>query len=467
MKDLTFLKHTSKLIFAFAILFTFFQCSEEEEMIVPEEPSAPEVIATSTGSALSCAECTYVIPADQSIIDGKELGIKPGDVIALQSGVEYNMLTFQNIVGTADQPVRIINCGGKATVNAPEKPYVIRISDSQHFRITGGDTDNEYGIALTGSKKNGLVIGRFTTDFEVDHLDIFEVGFAGIMVKMDPGCDDATTRENFTMKNVALHHNNIHHTEGEGFYIGHSSYEGAKTPCGQRMPHTIENIEVYNNKIAYSGWDGLQISSATKGVAVYNNIVEHYGTANNGGHNHGIQIGGGTTGTCYNNTIKNGTGAGMAVFGRADNLVYNNVIVNAGDAGIFVDERSTELGSGYKLINNTIINPATVGITFYSERSQNYFINNIVVNPHAESNDSGAYVRQLSKNMSVEMSNNYFTTNIDEVKFINVPDEDYRLTSGSPAINKGMDITSYHINKDYYNSERLKGEAYDIGASEQ
>jgi hypothetical protein len=97
----------------------------------------------------------------------------------------------------------------------------------------------------------------------------------------------------------------------------------------------------------------------------------------------------------------------------------------------------------------------------------NVIANNIIVNPGSYvSYGANAYIMKLSTNVKVDLSNNYLTRSVDAVKFTNPTGYNYRLTTGSPAIDKGRDITSYNIPKDYYSATRFKGAAYDIGASE-
>lgn len=205
---------------------------------------------------------------------------------------------------------------------------------------------------------------------------------------------------------------------------------------------------------------------------MYSNRVENYGTENAYNQNNGIQIGVGTGGLCYNNLIKSGTGNGLIVLGLADNIVHDNVIVNAGAAGIYCDNRYSP-GPGFQFINNTIVNPKTDGIRIYAEYNwNNVVINNIIANPGAYStykyprtgNDS--YVYKLSKYVKVQLSNNYFTRYVSAVKFVNATGYDFKLASGSPAINKGKSISTYNIGQDFYKRNRLSGSYYDIGGSE-
>jgi hypothetical protein len=422
--------------------------------------------AATITSARACSTCTFVIAATQTTIDGAILHVKPGDVICLNSATKYSTLIFKNIVGTSTQPVTITNCGGTVNITVT-KPWNLKTSYCKYFRLTGGDTDGTYGIRLTGSTANGIILTDLSTNFEVDHMEVYNVGFAGIMAKTDPTCDDATIRGNFTMRDVSFHHNYIHDTGGEGFYIGHTSYGGVNiAACGVRLPHTIEGVDIYKNHVVRSGWDGIQLSCATKDAAVFDNLVEDYAVKNTLQQQNGIILGAGTGGLCYNNFVNKGTGGGITVFGLGDNIIHDNVVLNAGEKGMFCDERAS-VGPGFQFINNTIINPKTEGIAIYSETlPKNVCINNIIVNPGAYSQYLQSSYVMLLKGVPVINTNNYYTRTIDAVKFVDPTHNNFKLQSSSPAVNKGADISTYNIQHDFYGAPRKDGTAYDIGASE-
>jgi hypothetical protein len=447
-----------------------FRCTEDETMRETEDAPRDSVSQATAGTgAISCSSCTYIIPPGATLVDGKTLGIRPGDVICFSSSGKYtNSITFKNIIGTAEKPVIISNCGGNVVLTVSSKPFNVKTSNSRFFRLTGGNVDDVYGIRMSGSTSNGLVLAELSTNFEIDHVEIADVGFAGIMAKTDPTCDDATNRGYFTMRNISIHHNYVHHTGGEGLYIGHSFYGGYTLSCGVKLPHTIEGSRIYKNKVTHTGWDGIQVGCATKDANIFQNTVENFGTKQKADQNYGILLGSGTAGRCYSNFIRGGTGTSLTVFGHGDNIIYNNIIVNSARTGIFCDERTTTFGAGYSVINNTIINPKEVGIRMYSEKvPKNVVTNNIIVNPGAfDTYGSSAYIMKLNSMTNVEMSNNYTTRNIGDVKFVNAGAFNYRLTSGSPAINKGKSVSMYNIPQDFYGASRLKGGYYDIGASE-
>ena len=67
---------------------------------------------------------------------------------------------------------------------------------------------------------------------------------------------------------------------------------------------------------------------------------------------------------------------------------------------------------------------------------------------------------------NVVLGNNLFLRTEAEIQFVDAAKDNYRLKPGSPAINHGRDISKYQIEEDFYQAERLKGTAYDVGASE-
>ena len=264
------------------------------------------------------------------------------------------------------------------------------------------------------------------------------------------------------MRDIKIHDNYIHDTQGEGIYVGNSFYaKGVSSSCGQLMPHAVENAKVYNNRVVRTGWDGIQIGAATKGCEVYGNMVEDFGKKNNGTHGNGIQLGEGTGGKCYNNVIKNGYANGIIVLGKGDNVIFNNVIVGVGGNGSFIDSRMpATTGDGFKFFNNTIINPGDVGVRIYATQSglKNQVKNNLVVG----GDKAVALLHDGVTNTAV--SNNYHTKSISNVKFVNADQGDYRLTAASPCVDKGVNLTSYGVTFDLENNARPTNGSFDQGA---
>lgn len=458
---------------SFILVGLFFQCSEEELLLTSSDTiSATSADGTTSTATTGDCGCTYTVPVTAYRIDAKALGLKPGAVICLKAGVAYKQLVFKNVRGTAAAPITIKNCGGTAVVNGSTQWFGIRTEYSSFFRITGGNANGTYGLRITGGRQS-LHLDGLTTNVEVDHVEISNSGFAGVMAKTDPSCDNATVRGNFVMRDVRLHHNYIHDTGAEAFYVGHGNYNtGISTSCGTRLPHTLEGVKIHNNVIRNSGWESIQVASTPKGAEVFNNRIENYGVKNTQYQNHGVQFGEGGVAKFHGNLIKGGKGNGVMIIGNAENFMFNNIIVNTGGHGIFADDR-TAAGAGFKFINNTIVNSGLDGIRLYADNVPlNLVLNNVIVNPKSFATykyprtGNDAYIYLLSKAVKIQSLNNFLTRDINAAKFVSASAFNFALQSSSPAVNKGTTIAAYNIPLDFALKPRLKGVAYDIGAHE-
>ncbi|PIB34298.1 hypothetical protein BFP72_02055 [Reichenbachiella sp. 5M10] len=419
-------------------------------------------------SATDCSTCDFFISGDTFGFDGIKNGVQPGNIICLDGTVTYKEpVSLTNITGSETDPVLIINCGGQAVIDMSSKKaaYAIRTNNCKYFRISGaGSNDHEYGIKLSGAVSIGISLDGLSTNFEVDHMEISDIGFAGIMGKTDPSCDPATQHDNFVMRDISIHDNYVHDTGGEGLYIGNSFYaNGVKKDCGTVYPHDIKGADIYRNKVINAGWEAIQVGCGIEDVKIHDNYIENYGHENITYQNNGIQVGEGTGGLLYNNYISTGPGNGVIMLGIGDNIAFNNIILDAGASGVFCDERYTT-GDGFSFINNTIINPAENGIVLYSDEVDlNHVINNVIVGPGAfQTEGEKAYVTTLNDNVAVEMLANYFGQSTSEAGL----DGNYQLNDDSPLIDMGEDVSSYGVTFDFAGTTRPLGEGYDQGAFE-
>jgi len=404
---------------------------------------------------------TYTVQTSQWFVDGTN--IPPGSVIYIPAGTRGSLL-LKNLKGTADNPIIVINKGGRVTfAAAATATYAFKTQNCRFFKITGtGTTGVKYGFDVNGGNI-GMTLDNLSSDFEITNVEVRNSGFAGIMAKTDPSCDIATQRGNFTMQNVTIAKNYIHKTGGEGLYIGNSFYaKGSLLSCGSVLPHAIKTLKVYGNLTDSTGCEGIQVGSAIYGCSVYSNTVKSPGLSPfASGQNNGIQIGEGTGGRCYNNFVKDAPGNGIIVLGLGDNLVYNNFIIHAGAHGIFADSRYTP-GPNFQFINNTIIEPGADGIKLNSTTiPMNTAINNAIIRP-----GSGLAVHAMSSNVKLTASNNYVTADIKTCGYENYIKGDYHLLPSSPLIDAGANVLAYGVSKDYYGAARPSGTSFDIGATE-
>lgn len=421
---------------------------------------ALELIPTAA-RAQSC-DCDITVAPGTTLIDGNVIPHAPGDVICLMAGVKQSLRIF-NFQGSANNYLVFKNCGGQLVLSNSTGNYGISVQNSKYFRLTGtGDSNFLYGIKVSQSGSMGVTLGTYSTDYELDHLELANTGFAGIMSKTEPDCNVRDLRS-FVQRNTYFHDNYIHHTGGEGFYVGYTAYPSGTKQCGGQTvtvyPHRLEGVAIYRNLLENTGWDGIQLGSTTADGAIYENIVENFGTANQFGQSNGLQLSAGVVADVYDNWLSTGPGNGMAVFGAGGNLIYNNVILDAGASGIFCDDRYTTPGEGFHFINNTFVRPAVNGMRMYSDESTgNVFYNNIVADP------GQACVHLLHTNIDWSESNNLCAATVAEVGFVAPLSGNYHLDPDSPACGAGRDVSMYGITHDHDGLSRAA--PHDIGAFE-
>lgn len=143
----------------------------------------------------------------------------------------------------------------------------------------------------------------------------------------------------------------------------------------------------------------------------------------------------------------NRKGPGIGVYWGDGNQVYNNVVWE-NDGGI----RSNGVNS--LVAHNTVYKNARYGI--YVDNKGNTIQNNIAYlnNDDDLHNDETKGTNTLSHNLT------------SDPKFVNAKDGDFHLQEGSPAIDRGADLSEQGIRTDFEGDKRPQGERYDIGADE-
>lgn len=434
-----------------------------------------------TKTSFSQCNCNFTIPNGTSTytFDGVAKGAKPGDVICLSAG-SMQRVVFNNLKGSATNYIKIVNCGGQTVIGSATANGAINFSNCQFIHLTGsGDPNSLYGIKIpeTSSSAQGVSAANLSSDFEIDHLEITKVGFAGIMIKSDPSKDCANTiyeRPNFTMRNINIHDNYIHDISGEGIYCGNSFYGGTSIYCGSiQYPHEVRSVKIHNNIFENTGWESIQVGAGVEDISIYNNKVTNYAVANISGQNGGIQLGAGSTGKIYNNFIKGGSGRAIFMGGIGNYFIFNNILVNTGiagtSAGIAMSINKTPLATDIvannfagpvRIINNTFVNE-TYGAIRESLQGPlgNVLFNNLIV---------GGTSSWLSLRGDTDWTkaNNIYIANVADAKFVNPSIDDYRLQNNSPAVNAGRDVGTYGVTFDHEGKPRPVGALWDVGAFE-
>jgi len=408
--------------------------------------------------------CKFTIQPYQVYIDNDSLGAKPGDVVCIAAS-NKKYLGLKNFHGTPGNPIIFKNCGGQVVMGGQGWYYAMRMDNCTYFNLTGtGDPNYQYGFKTidTPDGTMGMLIDGLSTDCEVDHVEIANSGFAGIMAKSDPDCTGRPNRGNFVMKNVSIHDNYIHGTKGEGMYIGFPHYTGMIRICDvdtiRVFPHDIVGLKIFNNIVESTGREGIQVGCATSEVYIYDNKVTNFGTLNQNYNNSGVHFCTGAVCQFYSNIIQGGTGPGMWLNGLGDNYIYNNLFTDMGGDGIMMHDTTVAEGRGYHILNNTFVNGSGTGIMAYTFRKTKMtFSNNLFAG------FGGFYSFPTG---DITYANNLYSKAVKPFHFEDPNSGNYHLKATSPAVDGGVDLAYLGVTVDLEYTPRPKAKAYDVGAFE-
>jgi parallel beta-helix repeat protein len=286
----------------------------------------------------------------------------------------------------------------------------------------------------------------------MDHIEAYECGFAGLVSKTDPNCDQQDM-SGFVQRNTRLHHLYLHDTRGEGIYFGNTGYPSRKGTCDGKevdlIPHTHEGVWIYDSIIEDTGWDGAQIGVSPKDCHFYRNRIARVGLSMEEYQMQGLQIGGGSQCTISDNFLSSGPAVGIIVLDASDTLITNNVVTGF-ETGIYLNDRETPVtaGASYAVLHNTVVDSLTRGIAIFGSLSaNNAFINNLIVN-------GGDTPLGIGGEVDVQSDGNLVLSTLADAVFVDSKGEDYQLAEGSPAIDAGIDASAWRVETDQRGAAR-------------
>ncbi len=427
-------------------------------------------LAVDGSAAWAQDPCDHLIPAESLEVNGPTLGIEPGDVVCVQAGAR-DFLRFYDVVGTPSSPVLIRNSGGRVLIDNPDRGYGLTFSGSRYFRLTGTGSEETYGFSVRATRTGPdysascVSVEGLSRDYEIDHLEIFDCGFAGMNLKTEPTCDLSANLGNFVQTNSRVHHNFIHDTHGEGIYFGSTGYGGREYQCdGQATtlyPHTHEGVWIHDNLIFDTGWDGLQVGVSPKDCFIYRNAILRVGLSMEQYQMQGIQIGGASRCVVSENFLAHGPAIGIIALDGLDTRIENNLVFDFQD-GIYVNDRDNEESQGarFAAVHNTLVAIGDRAISFFGARSQDNLVANNLISEAGTPLAIGAEV-------DVVQAGNLLLDSTAQARFASIEEEDFSLLGDSPARDAGAQLGQDAVPADLLGGTRDElpdAGAYEFGA---
>jgi hypothetical protein len=422
---------------------------------------------------------TIEVDSTVLLIDGSFApydSLVPGDTIRLKPG-QKQLLILRNLVGTTDQPIIITNGDGLVDVNSTHY-FGISIRHCNHIKLTGtGKTNLKYGIRILNIQGSGLSIGDYSTNVETDHLEIGEILYSGIIAKTEPDCN--FDRNTFIQENTIIHDCHIYNTGTEGMYVGSSFYSGQTLQCDSGpkivLPALLRGVNIYDNIVEHTGWEGIQVSSAAS-TSIHHNRVSYDSQEKTDWQMTGITLGGGSTGSVFDNIIEEGEGTGVFTNGLGDINIYNNIIINpgktnnqsSGNYGIYATDASAYPGMYFNIYNNLILHPKKTGILLVNSLSndRNTIQNNVISTNNLQigNNPSDAFI-DINGNHAI-LKTNYCSYEDSKLQLDFDSNGKISILETSPLIDAGSTITKNDYPSDIYGNTRIQGFGVDIGPVE-
>jgi MYXO-CTERM domain-containing protein len=413
-----------------------------------------------SSSARAQCDCDHTLDVGTTVAVGDDLGVGPGDRVCVTAGTRP-FLRLQRFHGTAEQPITVLNCGGVVEITNPDRAYALVIEDtSSHVRVTGTGMDGvEHGFRVSAPAREpypGIgvwILGR-ATNVEVDHMEVFDTGFAGVMAKTDPSCEDRPFWDGFVMRGTHLHHLWVHDTGGEGFYIGSTQLMGYTRSCdGSDVvipPHRLDGVSVDHVLIEDTGWDGIQFG-VSDACSFTDSVVRRVGLERVEFQMQGVQVG---SSRCELRRldVREGGASGVFVLDSSDVTIADSVIADFAADAIYVNLRSASAGT-WTIVHNTITGSSGAGARGFGDGVVGRVANNLLF---------GNAMGNLQLPRSLESLTNLELADASAAGVVSA--EDLHLGPSSPARGAGTDLTAmgYAVDLD----GRLRASPPSIGAYE-
>lgn len=401
--------------------------------------SVPLSVPLFGGVVSAQCDCDHTLGTEVTVANGTALGVAPGDRVCITSGARP-FLRIQEFMGTAEAPITVLNCGGVVEIRNTDRAYALVIEGaSEHVRVTGtGDDTADYGFRVSAPDLEpyagvGVWIQGRATDIEVDHMEVYETGFAGVMAKTDPGCDDRPFWDGFVQRNTHLHHLWVHDTGGEGFYIGSTQTGGYTRTCdgaSVTIPaHFLEGVDVHDVIIEDTGWDGIQIGFARTDCSFRDSVVRRVGLEGVEFQVQGLQIGFASSCEVRRNDLRDGPAMGIIVLESGDGTFADNVIARFGGDGIYANPREAEVAT-WNVVHNTFVGFGGAALRAFGG-GDGLVANNFVI---------GGDAGDLAPAPGMTAGDNVFAADVAAAGVMG-PD-DFHLGDGSVARGAGRDLTT-------------------------
>jgi Right handed beta helix region len=425
--------------------------------------------------------------------------VDSGDTVLVQPGTYTELVTLGKS-GDNESGHITLKANGDVTLRDPDpveggfREGVIQSVGKGYWKIDGFRIEDTSwaGISL-----------RDANDMIVQNNHTYNTGSSGIIVMPDTYYEGG--EKEVTSKNIKVLNNTVEKANER--WMGGGGDNSIYDPLGTQESLSIwgvDGFEVANNTVKDGKREGIDIKTGSRNGSVHNNFITGQASLSGtyGGYQGGpaLYIEGNRVDMfnidVYNNVVANNVASGIVVADEvpgigdvSDIRVYNNVVYNNGLQGVNSGQgiAVTSNVKDVEIVNNTVANNVQAIEIDGSDFTGGYKPENILVrnNIFADSTYRNGSIEDVS---NLRMDNNLFTdkyeklydggTGVDNLQennnnkvqsigFVNPTNNDFRLTSDSPAVDIGSSDIGEYAKTDKDGVTRNQGNGVDIGAYER
>ena len=352
-----------------------------------------------------------------------------GETAYFRNGTYVAYVVFTND-GSSGNPITFQSYPGEYAVfdgsNVPSDPFNPWNVDDMFSLYANYIILRNFEVKNAASQS--IYCGQDTHDNLIDSLHIHNCYLCGVYLSH---CSY------HTVANCKIHDTYDYDPGGIG---GGGNSDGIGASAGNIVPYPNRGHHIIRNNVVYNcSDDGIDMWSSN-GNLIENNVSHHNG--------YGNPCNGGSDSSAWGQPA--GNGMGFKLGGGGSNKAINNISYSNRESGF-----DGNGGSANIFYNNTSFNNQ-IG---FSQLQSNYTVINNLSNSDAI-HSLGIAASSLTNSWDLGILNPLFisidSSNIDFLK----------LSSTSPALNVGTDLTILGVVDDIIGTSRPQGLGYDIGAYE-
>lgn len=375
--------------------------------------------------------------------------LSPGMTLFIEGGTYYEQVITKT-AGTVDRPITITSYNGTAVIDGSTQNWVAGSNQNQGMVELRAPYYKVQNLEIVNSKNTGLVLGA--DDLTVEGCEVEETQRNAIST--DTRFQTASPGTGVMIHNITLIGNIVQNAVLMG--LGY----------GQAISLIADGFLVSGNTVTNNITEGIDIWLGSTHGEVSNNMVYNNQRA-------GIYVDGSSYVRVDRNQVYNGIRGGIAVSSECthytchDIWVYNNVLYDNRVTGILISDPNNHGTQNILIANNTLVNNTT-NIYLRGDRITADIMNNLCY----VNDPLGKNLYSVATNSTVSIHNEVLLSNLNG--FVSATAKDFRLTSSSPAIDKGSALpilvddlgNTYVITTDFLGLSRTVNGHIDAGAYE-